>query len=214
MVTWPWSCHNTVTVLSCLSSTIYKQPSGQGIPYWCVPGNTWHSRSTENSYGGERGHFGEKPSGLHQLQLVPTRTELKVNWHQLNLLTLNSRLWRNRSEGNFGIHMASMKITPLCTYMQQQCRALTTGTNTGLCQHMTQKRRRRRRWKNRPKEGKAAERKAIKKQQRKQLCSEGSVCDLKSVKLWGNSPFMLPNAPNKPASHSQSGQGNEKHAWG
>lgn len=79
-------------------------------------------------------------------------------------------------EGNFGIHMARMKITPLCTYMQEQCPALTTGTSTELCQQMTQKkRRRRRRWKNRPKKGKAAGRKANKKQQWKQLCSEVSV---------------------------------------
>lgn len=163
--------------------TIYNQPSGQGIPDWGVPGNSWHSCSNE------RENFGKNPPDVHQLQLVPTRTELKVSWHQLNLLTLNGTLWRNRSEMNFGIHIASMKITPLCTYMQQQCPALTTGTNTELCQHMTQKRRRRRRWKNRPKKGKAAERKANKKQQWKQLCSEGSVRHSEIASITGKFTF-------------------------
>lgn len=110
------------------------------------------------------------PTGAHQNRSV------KVSWHQLNILTLNTWLQRNRSEANFGILMPSMKISPLCTYMQQQCPTLTTRANTELCQHMTQKRRRRR-WKNRPKKGKTAGRKANKKQQSKQLCSEWRVCN-------------------------------------
>lgn len=83
-------CHSTVTVLSCVFHH-HSQPATRAG--YSIAACSWKHlafpQHWKQGYKGDRGYFGKKPSGLHQLQLVPTRTELKVNWHQLNLLTLN-----------------------------------------------------------------------------------------------------------------------------
>lgn len=74
-------CHGDMTLVMPQHShssqlsfiTIYTQPSEQGFPYWRVPGNTWHSHSTENRAMEEREDILDKtfwssstPTGAHQ----------------------------------------------------------------------------------------------------------------------------------------------------
>lgn len=188
--TWS-SAHNTDQRLKIISSTASYCCAGQSDTSVKGTFQSYDADLQQSPLRGEQRSLQRRdvPAENKESEFIPwtsspssaTRahwnSSVQANSLQLNTLTLNTWLQWKKIEGSFGIHMSSTKEILLCTYTQQQSSSATTMANPGLCQQMTQKRRRRG-WKNRPKKGTTAGRKANKKQQSKQLCSGGRVHNL------------------------------------